>query len=931
MKKHSPTCRRQFLGAAEILSLVALFCLVGGNASGQLSQSAVTLGLAKTRDASASGVTASVSPDPASRSRLDAAYGKLPLSFEANQGQTNSEVEFLSRGRGYTLFLTGNEAVLALNKAEIGGGTRKSEFGTRLSPLATRHAASVLRMSLVGASESARVSGLEQLPGKSNYFIGNDPKKWRTDVANYAKVRYQNVYPGVDLVYYGNQGQLEYDFVVAPGADPAEIKLDVVANLGVRPSSAAGGRKRAHVGTPLRIAANGDLLVSLNGDEVRFHKPVVYQDVEAGLSRQPQDGGLDSPIQRRYSEGRYVLEAGNQVTFQVGAYDRTKPLVIDPVLTYSSYLGGSSTDQAAGIAVDGSGNVYVAGYTQSVDFPKINQISGACQAGCDGGNDDAFVTKINTAGDALVYSSYLGGSGGDSVSGIAVDSAGNVYLTGGGNSSDFPRVSQISGACQGSCGSGSNNDAFVTKINAAGNALVYSSLIGGGGDEDDGGFAGIAVDSVGNAYLTGNTFSTDFPRVNQISGACLGSCGSGNAQDSFVTKVNAAGSALVYSSYVGSSGTDIGFGIAVDSSGNAYLTGLTLSSDFPRVNQIPGACNGACGNSLNYDVYVTKINAAGSTLVYSSYLGGSDQDYGRGIAVDASGNAYVGGRASSTDFPAVGQIPDVCAQNSCAAFAAKINAAGSAMVYSSRFGGSNATQAHAIAVDTAGSAYLTGETQSADFPLLNKIPGACNGTCGTGANRDGFVTKINAAGTALVYSSYLGGNGDDNGGPFVCNSSVAVDLLHNAYLSGCTLSADFPQMNQISGACNGSCDTGANIDAFVTKISPSANVGLNPTAVSFGSPGMTKTITLTNTGELPLMINSIAITGTDQADFEQSNNCPISPNTLAPGDRCTIAVAFTASGTGQKTANLTITDNAPDSPQMVPLTGMGASAKRLVK
>jgi hypothetical protein len=246
VKKHSPTCRRQFLGAAEILSLVALFCLVGGNASGQLSQPAVTLGLAKTRDASASGVTASVSPDPASRSRLDAAYGKLPLSFEANQGQTNSEVEFLSRGRGYTLFLTGNEAVLALNKAEIGGGTRKSEFGTRLSPLATRHAASVLRMSLVGASESARVSGLEQLPGKSNYFIGNDPKKWRTDVANYAKVRYQNVYPGVDLVYYGNQGQLEYDFVVAPGANPDQIKLDVMADLGVRPSPTADGRKRAH-------------------------------------------------------------------------------------------------------------------------------------------------------------------------------------------------------------------------------------------------------------------------------------------------------------------------------------------------------------------------------------------------------------------------------------------------------------------------------------------------------------------------------------------------------------------------------------------------------------------------------------------------------------------------------------------------------------
>ena len=303
VKTHSPTCQRQFLGAAEILSFVALFCLVGGNASGQLSQSAATLGLAKTTDASSTGVIGGVSADAASRSRLVAAYGKLPLSFEANQGQTNSEVKFLSRGRGYTLFLTGNEAVLALNKAEIGGGTRKPEFGTRLSPLATRHAASVLRMSLVGASESVRASGLEELSGKSNYFIGNDPKKWRTDVANYAKVRYQNVYPGVDLVYYGNQGKLEYDFVVAPGANPTRIKLDVMAALGVRPSSAAGGGKSAHVSAPLRIAANGDLVVSLSGGEVRFHKPVVYQELDASLSSQQRESGhklvSTTPIFRR--------------------------------------------------------------------------------------------------------------------------------------------------------------------------------------------------------------------------------------------------------------------------------------------------------------------------------------------------------------------------------------------------------------------------------------------------------------------------------------------------------------------------------------------------------------------------------------------------------------------------------------------------------
>ena len=288
-----------------------------------------------------------------------------------------------------------------------------------------------------------------------------------------------------------------------------------------------------------------------------------------------------------------------------------------------------------------------------------------------------------------------------------------------------------------------------------------------------------------------------------------------------MTKVNAAGTALVYSSYVGSSGSDLGFGIAVDSSGNAYLTGLTLSSDFPRVNQIPGACNGACGNSLNYDAYVTKINAAGSELVYSSYLGGSENDAARGIAVDGSGNVYLAGSSGSTDFPAVNQIPDICAQNSCGGFATKINAAGSALVYSSRFGGSNATQAHAIAVDNVGNAYVTGETRSSDFPVVNQILAGCRGSCGSGANQDGFVTKFNATGSASGLLQLFGCSGDDNGGAIVCNASVAVDSLQNAYLSGCTLSTDFPRVpKSIPGACRGSCDTGGDTDGFVIKISP---------------------------------------------------------------------------------------------------------------
>ena len=744
---------------------------------------------------------------------LEQTYGKLPLVFEANKGETDPRVKFLAHGRGYALFLTNCEAVLELATMQPGdNGASRDQVSARVPPARAhwqRHEA-VLRMKLLGANPAPFVTGVEELPGKSNYFIGNDPKKWRADVSNYARVRYEGVYPGVDLIYYGNEEQLEYDFVVAPGSDPKAITWDL--------ESSADSKF-----VPVKIAANGDLVVGVHGQEIRFHKPVAYQ--EGSIT-----GSISNLPSRQFVDAHYVLKSQNQVGIALSHYDPARALIIDPVIWYSTYLGGSDLDQASGIAVDGSGNVYVTGFTQSLDFPDVNQIPGACNGGCGNGNVVAFVTKINAPGTALLYSTYLGGSSFNQGYAIAADSGGNVYVTGLTESPDFPRVNQILEACRGRCGDGSNTDGFVTKISAAGDELVYSSVIGGSLNENAFGFAGIAVDGAGNAYLTGTTEGPDFPRVNQIPGACLGSCGGRNAQDGFVTKINAAGSALVYSSYVGSSGTDIGFGIAVDSSGNAYLTGLTLSSDFPRVNQIPSACNGECGNSLNYDVYVTKINAAGSALVYSSYLGGSDQDYGRGIAVDASGNAYVGGRASSTDFPAVGQIPDVCAQNSCGAFAAKINAAGNALVYSSRFGGSNGTQAHAIAVDTAGSTYLTGETQSADFPLLNQIPGACKGTCGTGANRDGFVIKINAAGTALVYSSYVGGSGDDNGGSFVGNSGIAVDSLHNAYLSGFTTSTDFPRQHtgasirssqtSIPGACLGRCGTPDNLDSFVMKITP---------------------------------------------------------------------------------------------------------------
>ncbi len=735
--------------------------------------------------------------DVAARARL-AAWGNLPLAFEANAGQTDPQVKFVARSAGYTLFLTGDQAVFAL-------ATGRSN---KTSPIPPRH---VVRLELAGSNPKPVVRGMDELPGKSNYFTGNDPAEWKTGVANYARVLYQDVYPGIDLIYYGNQGQLEYDFMVAPGRDPGAISWRVDSVSGVAGKNPLRAAK-------LEINPNGDLVVKVNGQEIRFHKPIAYQLATASERQAGSEG-------RKLVGAHYVLDPKNQVRVEVSAYDATRGLVIDPVISYSSYLGGSSADQAASIAVDDGGNVYLTGFTQSVDFPQVNQISGACLGLCGNGSPIAFVTKIEASGKSLIYSSYLGGSGPTQGNGIAVDSSGNAYLTGGTFSGDFPRVHQIAGACQGSCGTGTNEDEFVTKVNAAGNALVYSSLVGGSGDENIYNFAGIAVDQSGNAYLTGTTDSTDFPRVNQIAGACQGTCGTGST-DAFVTKVNAAGSALVYSSYLGGSGTEIGFGIAVDGAGNAYATGLIGSSDFPRLHQIPGACTGTCGSGTNYDIYATKINATGTALLYSSYLGGSQDDYGRGIAVDSAGNAYLAGRAGD-GFPQVKQIAGACAQNLCDGFAAKINSKGTALVYSSRLGGSYATQAHAIAVDGSGSAYVTGETQSSDFPLVNPIAGACRGSCGSGAYRDGFVLKVNADGAALGYSSYLGGSGDDNGGSIVCNSSVAVDSSQNVYLSGCTVSADFPLKrfgsaipNSIPGACKGSCGSGSSTDAFVMKISP---------------------------------------------------------------------------------------------------------------
>ena len=501
------------------------------------------------------------------------AYGQIPLSFVANVGQTDPQVNYLSRGSGYTLFLTPTQAVLDLSKPTAPTSPTDAPAADPVSV--------ALSMQLVGADPTAQAVGQDLQGSVSNYMVGNDPSQWHTNVANYGRVEYQNVYQGINLIYYGSQRQLEYDFVVAPGADAGVIQLNFQGAQG------------------LSLDAQGNLVVQTAGGDLVEHAPVLYQDV-AG-ARQAVSGG-------------YVLEANGQVGLAVGSYDASKPLVIDPVLSYSTYLGGNSDDYGEGIAVDSSGNAYVTGYTTSTNFPTASPL----QASFRGGTSDAFVTKLNANG-TLAYSTFLGGSGDDAGYGIAVDSSGNAYVTGYTSSINFPTASPLQGSF------GGVRDAFVTKLTASG-TLAYSTYLGGSGDDEA---FGIAVDNAGNAYVTGQTASTNFPTATPLQGSNRG------GYDAFVTKLTASG-ALAYSTYLGGNDNDGGYGIAVDSSGNAYVTGNEHSTNFPTASPLQASFGGVL------DAFVTKLTTSGA-LAYSTYLGGSGNDVGEGIAVDSAGNAYVTG------------------------------------------------------------------------------------------------------------------------------------------------------------------------------------------------------------------------------------------------------------------------------------------------
>jgi hypothetical protein len=680
-------------------------------------------------------------------------YGKLPLSFEINQGQTDAQVKFLARGQGYTLFLTPTEAVLSLKKPQA----RTKASPTSVKPsFVSEIKEAVLRMQFVGANPAPRVLGKEALPGRINYLIGNDPGKWHTQVPTYAKVAYESVYPGVGLVYYGNQGQLEYDFVMAPGADPSRVKL------------AFRGANRIDVNRA------GELVLHTASGDIRMHKPVLYQEIDG--VRKPVDGG-------------YVLKDGQTVGFQVATYDATHSLTIDPVLVYSTYLGGGEAygnDSGNGIAVDQKGQAYVVGSTGSSDFPIVNALQPSFNR-----DSDAFIAKFTADGSALLYSTYFGGGLLDFGKSIAVDQKGQAYMTGS-TEGGIPIVNAVQPTMV--YPAIYFVDAFVAQLSADGSALLYSTYLGGN-DFDEG--LGIAVDERGQAYVTGTTASSDFPAKNALQP------NSGGVGDAFVAQLSDDGRALRYSTYLGGSGHEVGGGIDVDKHGQASVIGTTTSSDFPAKNALQSTFGGG-----GEDAFVAQLTADGKALRYSTYLGGSGREAGSGIAVDKKGQAYVTGNTGSSDFPTKNALQPTFRGGFIDAFVAKFTADGRALAYSTYLGGEQFDSGRDIAVDQHGQAYVTGSTNSGAFPVKNALQPENAGYS------DAFVAKFTADGKALRYSTYLGGGSSSMlNPPNDYGRAIAVDQWGQAYVTGITNTTDFPTHNALQSTYGGD-----PTDAFVAKI-----------------------------------------------------------------------------------------------------------------
>ena len=707
----------------------------------------------------------------------------LPLYFEASGG--DHPTQFLARTRAAQFLIGPTDVQIALTRVQAAVDDNPLRRGVPIHRGAG--SARLARLKFLGANAQAAIDGADPMPGKVNYLIGNDPAQWRTGLPTYGQVRVCGVYPGIDVVYYGNQHHLEYDFTIAPGADPAVIafQLECVDKISLDA---------------------GELVLKVGDGEIRQRRPALYQLID----------GV-----RREVNGGYKLVDSRTVSFSVGNYDRRLPLVIDPVFDYSTYFGGNGNDAALGIKVDKSGNIYIAGQTLSTQFP-FTVPTNAFQRTFNGGsvNGDAFVAKLNSTGTQLLYFTYLGSPGEDGALDLAIDAAGNAYITGFTDSSGFPVRNAVFPTIHGTPDLNLGlypNDVFVAELNTNGSALVFSTYFGGSGTEVG---SAIAVDPAGYVYISGYSYSIDLPTsASSFQRFLIGT------DDAFVAKFGPGGTNLVYATYLGGGATDEGEGIAADDQGCAYVTGYTISPGFPITTN---AWNPIFNNNTNgftdYDAFVTKLDPFGSNLIYSTFLGGTNGDFGYRITLDSQRNAYVTGASISPDFPSTGPVSGLAVGNNGTntlnydGFLTRLDASGR-VVFSTLFGGTSTDAGWGVAVDPAGDVFVIGSTYSIDFPVVS--PFGLFTTTNSGG-KDVVVLAFSTNGTAVRYSGYLGGAADDSG------YGIAVDAESSAYICGMTSSLNFPTTAAMQSVPRG------GTEAFLAKIrllDPNLTVALSGNAI----------------------------------------------------------------------------------------------------
>ncbi len=674
----------------------------------------------------------SLQPVMASDIRLDPGFSMTPFSFERNQGQTDPSVKFFTRIDGALVFLTAEGLIVDLSETEM------------------------MKMQFMVANPSPKLTGEILLDTRSNYLIGDNPSRWTRQVPHYERVRYHDIYPGIDVVFYFREGHLEYDFVLSPAADPDSIRLEFTGM------------------DELAMNLDEQLVLSFDTGDIINAIPAIYQDIQG---------------QRVMLDGRQVLDDSGHIRFELPAYHKEYALVIDPVLRFSRFLGGSGEEEIISLTTDSEGNIFIAGGTSSPDMP-LSQARLPYQASMFDveGNRLAFIGKLDPTGTHLIYLTYLGGTKTATSHYVRVDADGFAYSAGRTEADDFPTVNPI----QSRYGGGSD-DVFLSKLSPDGSSLIYSTYLGGSEYDQA---RSLALDDEGSVYLTGRTESANYPVVNPIIPSF------GGSQDGFVTKVSPEGDRIIYSTYLGGSQNDIGHAITVDAEGNAYVTGLSNSPDFPTVNAYQDSYRGGDGD----DTIVVKVSPDGSRFVYSTFIGGSgDDDESRAIAIDSNGNAVITGYTRSEDFPVLNPLQADFGGPTHDVFVSSLNPDGSGLVFSTYIGGSTSDYGRGLALDDEDFIYLTGYTNSTDFPLVEPLQDHYAG----GQGGDVIILKLDPKASRLLYSTYLGGEMHERG------RAITVDSAGNILVSGHTQSRDFTVTRPGSPGFGGGED-----DAFIVKLAP---------------------------------------------------------------------------------------------------------------